>query len=168
MLCQLISQLNDQKSFLGGVGVGWEATSKACSCSCCTLLQQNDLEACQAWETICSQTNETILTLFSSTWELELINLQVQCIVFLLYFRTILISQSCRTKHASTICSWFSKIYFLYLLHLKASQSIWKKKKKKSLNMEMMVMSNISQWHWMNQAGEGGWFTQEMLEVSSD
>lgn len=130
MLCQLISQLNDQKSFLGGVGVGWEATSKACSCSCCTLLQQNDLEACQAWETICSQTNETILTLFSSTWELELINLQVQCIVFLLYFRTILISQSCRTKHASTICSWFSKIYFLYLLHLKASQSIWKKKKK--------------------------------------
>lgn len=28
-------------------------------------------------------------------------------------------------------------------------------------------MSNISRWHWMNQAEEGGWFTQGMLEISS-
>lgn len=32
----------------------------------------------------------------------------------------------------------------------------------------MMVVSNISRWHWMNQAGEEGWFTRGTLEISSD
>lgn len=139
--------------------------SKACSCSCCVVLQQNDLETCQMWESIHNQTNTTILTLFSSTWELELINLQVQGLIFLLYFRTVLISQSCQTKHASTRCSSFSKIHFLYLLHLKVSRSTEK-------NMYLTKHGNDGDVKHitmaLNRSGRRGCFSQGMLEISSD